>query len=78
MSVLLLIRERAFLYSKDAEFRVLEVGGGDGRLTHFLLAALAPDEAAPVAGLTAIKLYCTDDGSLGRHLGSPCRCRDWQ
>ena len=49
--------------------KVLEVGGGDGRLTAHLKEALGHTYEGPPVGF-----ICTDSGRGGLHLSSPFRC----
>lgn len=49
--------------------KVLEVGGGDGRLTAHLKEALGNTCKGPQIGF-----ICTDSGRGGLHLSSPFRC----
>ncbi|CAL8464710.1 g4245 [Coccomyxa elongata] len=50
---------------------ILEVGAGDGRLSAYLQVALAA--TCPAAGLCAIELRCSDNGSNVLHASSPFR-----
>lgn len=50
---------------------VLEVGGGDGRLSAHLRAAVAAQRSA--ASRCIVDIHCTDSGLRGLHVCSPFR-----
>ena len=50
---------------------ILEIGGGDGRLSAHLQVGLAA--TCPAAGVCAIELCCSDSGSNALHASSPFR-----
>lgn len=54
---------------------ILEVGGGDGRLSAHLQVAL--EATCPATSLSAIELRCSDNGSNALHASSPFRQSLW-
>lgn len=53
----------------EPSLKVLEVAGGDGRLTAYLKASLDNTNEGP-----QVDIVCTDNGRNGLHFRSPYRC----